>query len=133
MTGAMGLAGPAGPTGPQGLINNGFTVTTLSGNFTIADTETSNQIIVNNAVNNGAVQSNTVTLPHSTVVGAGFVIEINVANWGINDGTFAIQIQGGSGDTIIDQNFGPLTSQGFNYQGELVTDGNHHWYMLINN
>ncbi len=132
-TGAIGLTGPAGATGPQGLINNNFTVTTLSGDFTIADTETHNQIIISNAVNNGAVVSNTVTLPHSTVVGAGFVIELNVLNWGSNDGTFNVQIQSGSGDTIVDQQFGPLTLQGFNYQGELVTDGNHHWYMLINN
>jgi hypothetical protein len=59
------------------------------------------------------------------------MIELNVLNWGINDGTFVVQTQ--TSDTIVDQTFGPFTSYGFNYQGELVTDGNHHWYLLINN
>lgn len=128
----MGLAGPAGATGPQGLINNGFTVTQVSGSsITLLDTETHNQIVIANGLNNGAAVSNTITLPHSTVVGAGFTIELNVLNWGINDGTFVVNTQ--SGDSIIDQNFGPYTMYGFNYQGELVTDGNHHWYLLINN
>lgn len=131
-SGALGLTGPAGATGPQGLINNGFTVTQMSGaSITISNSETHNQIVIVNATENGAISSNTVTLPQSTAVGAGFMIELNVLNWGINDGTFVVQTQ--TGDTIIDQTFGPFTSYGFNYQGELVTDGNHHWYLLINN
>lgn len=134
VAGVTGPAGPAGATGTQGIINNGFTITTgLTGNFTISDTETHNHLQVVNAVNNGGVLSNTITLPHSAVVGAGFVIEVNVTNWGSNDGTLLIQIQSGSGDTIVDQQYGPLTSQPLNYQGELITDGNHHWYLLINN
>lgn len=133
-TGSIGLTGPAGVTGDQGLINNGFTVTTVSGaSITIADTETHNQMIVVNATGNGAALSNTVTLPNSATVGAGFMIELNVLNWGTNDGTFQVQTQGS--DVIVDQDltFNSTAPYPFNYQGELVTDGNHHWYLLINN
>jgi len=114
------------------VINNSFTFTTLAtGTVTIADTDTHHQFFVPNTINNGAANSNTVNLPHSTVVGAGYMIELNVQNWGVNDGTFTIQTQ--LSDTIIDQNFGPFTSFGINYQVQLTTDGAGHWYMLINN
>ncbi len=130
-TGAAGLAGPAGANGPRGLINNNFTVLTgQTGNFTISDAETHNQIIVVNALNNGSVTSNTVTLPHATTVGAGFTIGISAANWGIHDGTLLIQVQGG--DQIISQ---AVTSSSVNlaYQGEFVSDGLHTWYLLLKN
>jgi hypothetical protein len=121
-----------GAAGAMGLINNGFTVETISGaTITISNTDTHNQFIVTNAVNNNANVSNTVTLPASAVVGAGYIIELNVANWGDNDGTFNVATQ--STDTIIDQTFGPFSNFGFNYQAELVTDGKGHWYILINN
>jgi hypothetical protein len=134
-TGAVGAQGLVGAAGAAGLINNGFTVAAAqSGNFTIANTETHNQLFVTNAINNGAVSSNNVTLPLSTLVGAGYTIEINVVSWGATDGSFTVLTQ--SGDTIIDQGgpgFGPFTSLGFNYQAQLVTDGNQHWYILVFN
>jgi hypothetical protein len=130
--GAAGATGATGATGPQGLINNNFTVTgPLSGNFTISNSETHHSIIVNNAVNNGGSSSNNVTLPQTTVVGAGYMLEISVANWGALDATFTILTA--SGDQIVDQNFGPFTSLEIFYQCQVVTDGNHHWYLLINN
>jgi hypothetical protein len=134
-TGVTGAAGLAGAAGAAGLINNGFTVAPAqSGNFTIPSTETRNQLFVTNALNNGAANSNNITLPLTTAVGAGFTIEINVVNWGADDGTFTVFTQ--TGDTIIDQGgpgFGPFTSLLFNYQAQLVTDGNHHWYILVFN
>jgi hypothetical protein len=130
--GTTGPTGPTGATGPQGLINNNFTVTNVSGaSITILPTETHHSIIVANAVNNGAANSNNVTLPLSTAVGAGFMLEISVANWGVNDGIFTILTA--AGDTIVDQQFGPFTSLAMNYQCQVVTDGNHHWFLLINN
>jgi len=129
--GAPGATGATGPTGPQGLINNNFTLAaTLTNNPTISDADTHNYFIISNAVNNGANPSNTITLPNTTAVGAGYMIEINVLNWGVNDGTFSIQRQGS--DVIVDQG-SSFTTFGINYQCQLVTDGNHHWYLLINN
>ena len=123
---------PRGPTGPPGVINNSFTFATLAtGTVTISDADIHHQFIVPNAINNGAGNSNDINLPHSTTVGAGYMIELNVANWGSNDGTFTIHTQ--SADQIIDQTFGPFTAFGINYQVQLTTDGAGHWYMLINN
>jgi collagen triple helix repeat protein len=132
VSGVTGNTGATGATGPQGVINNSFTFATLgTGTVTIADSDTHHQFIVPNTINNGAAISNTINLPHSGTVGAGYMIELNVQNWGANDGTFRINTQ--SPDTIINQGFAPATTFVLNYQVQVVTDGAGHWFMLINN
>ncbi len=133
-TGAPGAAGAAGATGPPGVINNSFTILTgQSGNFTIASSETHNSLTVANAVGNGGNLSNSITLPSagsvaSGGVGPGYTILVSVTSWGILDGT--LQFTPHSGDTIIDQNFS-LSPFPINYQAEFISDGNHHWYIVL--
>jgi Collagen triple helix repeat (20 copies) len=127
----IGPAGPTGPTGPQGVINNGFSLLVKgTGDFTIPDGDTHNMIMFDN----GTTGANTnITLPHANTVGAGYTIEINVQRWGSSDGSPFILTQ--TGDSIIDQGFSgtPYTSLQLSYQGSFVSDGNHHWYILIIN
>jgi hypothetical protein len=138
--GSGGAAGPAGPTGPQGVINNSLTLETYclsptcpnDGNgypaFTISSSDTHNTIMVDNPESPGNTD---ITLPLSSAAGAGYMISINVLRWGADDGGLTVYTAGS--DTFPQLASGSNTSQEFNYQGQLITDGAGHWYMVINN
>lgn len=100
-----------------------FNTTLLTNGYTIPDTDTYSFYLVDNSDGDNSGDP-VITLPHGTTVGRTFTI-IGNTTWG-----YEIQVVAQSGDTLIyngcDENylFG---------SGQLITDGNHNWYLFGNN
>jgi Collagen triple helix repeat (20 copies) len=126
-TGVTGPMGPIGPTGPQGLIFNNFTISGLQQPGTISSGLTQNVILLNNTFGTPP----TYTLPLATIAGQEIVIVLSDYS--------------NSGNSIIVKSTDPIifytasvcnsgctqTSFGVNALAEFVSDGNHHWYGVM--
>jgi hypothetical protein len=133
------------------LINNNFTFGSYPQILltTIPDTETrTNLQFGNGGVVGGVAQgvAPEVQLPHSSVVGAGVVLGIQVQNWDGSANSIFVGPQ--TGDVLLFPSQGgvadpqslPPTTTGtvtpgqfheFNYGCEVMSDGHGHWYVLL--
>ena len=139
-TGAAGAAGAAGPTGPQGVNGPNGNIGTMDttvhpqSGYTIPDTDTFISYLTNNAgTTTTAGVPGILTLPHATVSGRKLLaIPVNATNvpTPCTATTCRIELFAQSGDTILGQaNGGPgfMLAQG---PVLLISDGNHHWYVI---
>jgi hypothetical protein len=132
--GAAGTAGATGPTGPAGALTNAFSVslnnaTSNSSDTVIADSDTTHQNLT--FVNSFPATNNVIRLPHATT--AGTVIDISITNYSTNAGSFLLKPQGTDVIFVANSSFNS-TSSGLlvEYTAEFVSDGNHHWYVVVN-
>jgi len=118
LTYAFGAWNCAAPSGGGTL---SFDMTLHESGYTVPDSDTYGLYLVDN--NTDQDSNPTITLPHGTAPGRTFVIVGNTS-FGYN-----IQLQVQPGDTLIQNDCGG----GFLFgTGQVVTDGNHNWYILGN-
>lgn len=121
LTGATGATGPAGPEGPGGSGLLSMDTTVHSSGYTIPNSDTYGSYLINNA----CCTVSTITMPVGTTAGRTFLVVGSVNNG------YEIQVAVQAGDTLIDSG-----GCGGNYlwgSGQMVSDGNHNWYIIGNN
>jgi hypothetical protein len=130
--GSPGAAGPSGPTGPPGLILNSYTISGVLSPATVQAGVVQNVILLNNT----SATPIAVTLPPATTVGQDISIVLNDYS---SNGQSA-NVSAGAGDMIIILPGATVcassctnTSFPVNIFSHFVSDGNHHWYVTVNN
>ena len=131
LAGATGATGAQGPTGPPGLINNSFSISPVEPAGALPNV-TQTVILVNNT--SASVIS--VTLPAATTTGEDIAVLLN----DFSNGGQSANVSPAAGDSIIGfataticASGCTLTSFQINFFAHFVSDGNHHWYCVINN
>jgi hypothetical protein len=134
--GSQGAQGATGPVGPQGLIENSFTISPVQAPGTISSSLTESVILLNNT----SPDVVNFTLPSAGSGTAGKDIWIDGNDF--SDNGDSMTIFAASGDAIIVHtavvcNATPpagltcnLASFDINYRMHVVSDGNHHWYVV---
>ncbi|MBZ5677903.1 MAG: DNRLRE domain-containing protein [Acidobacteriia bacterium] len=134
VTGAAGATGPTGPAGAAGLIQNNFTISPLQpATGSISGTLTQNVIRVSNPA---AIA--TYALPSAGPGTTGKELLIVLDDFSANSNSINLTAAAGDqiviGSAIVCTTGAPCTNTSFpvNFWVHVVSDGNHHWFVPVN-